>query len=133
LNIAIWPIRRQNLRYVNGLRISQCEIANQFSSSGQSPMQDQKDPLEEDVPALKDSGSLVPLESQHLPVPVRRKRRRSWRVAAALLVVLLGAASGGVYYVWKRMHPPLPVGISFGNGRIEADEIDISTKFAGRG
>ena len=97
-------------------------------------MQDQKDPLKEATRALEETGSpsLVPLEPQHLPVPVRRERRRSWRVAAALLVVLLGAASGGVYYAWKRMHPPLPVGISFGNGRIEADEIDISTKFAGR-
>lgn len=95
-------------------------------------MQDQKDQLKEDVPARKDSGSIVPLESQHLPVPVRRKSRRSWRTVAALLIVLLGAAGGGGYYVWHRMHPPLPVGISYGNGRIEADEVDIDTKYAGR-
>ena len=29
-------------------------------------------------------------------------------------------------------HPGLPLGIASGNGRIEADEIDIDTKFAGR-
>jgi len=34
--------------------------------------------------------------------------------------------------MWTRAHPPLPVGISSGNGRIEADQIDIDTKFAGR-
>ena len=28
--------------------------------------------------------------------------------------------------------PPLPPGIVLGNGRLEADEIDIDTKFAGR-
>jgi HlyD family secretion protein len=34
--------------------------------------------------------------------------------------------------IWQRLHPPLPAGISFGNGRIEADEVDIDTKYAGR-
>ncbi len=96
-------------------------------------MQDQKDPLKEGARAPNETGSppLVPLQSQHLPVPVRRKSRRGWRVTMALLVIALGAGGGG-YYVWKRMHPPLPVGISFGNGRIEADEVDIDTKYAGR-
>ncbi|MDE2467744.1 MAG: HlyD family efflux transporter periplasmic adaptor subunit [Bradyrhizobium sp.] len=74
---------------------------------------------------------LVPQEPLHLPVPVRKKRRLSRRIAAALLVVLI-AAGGAGYYVWKQMHPPLPVGISYGNGRIEADEVDIDTKYAGR-
>jgi HlyD family secretion protein len=41
-------------------------------------------------------------------------------------------AGGGGYYWWNRAHPPLPLGISSGNGRIEADEIGIDTKFAGR-
>jgi HlyD family secretion protein len=34
--------------------------------------------------------------------------------------------------IWQRLHPPVPVGISVGNGRIEADEVDIDTKYAGR-
>lgn len=76
---------------------------------------------------------VVPLEAEHLPVPVHPngKRRPSWRLAVALLAILLSAGAGG-YYVWQRAHPPLPSGISFGNGRIEADEIDISTKYPGR-
>jgi HlyD family secretion protein len=49
---------------------------------------------------------------------------------ALLSVLMLGA--GGGYYWWQRTHQLLPVGISSGNGRIEADEIDIGTKFAGR-
>jgi HlyD family secretion protein len=83
---------------------------------------------------LKDPGSssLVSPESRYLP-PARigPTRRRSRWIAAALLA-LLAAAGGAGYYVWTKAHPPLPVGISFGNGRIEADEIDIDTKFAGR-
>lgn len=76
-------------------------------------------------------GEAPSLVLQHLPVPVRGKRRLSRRIAAVLLVVLVGAGGAG-YYVWKQMHPPLPVGITYGNGRIEADEVDIDTKYAGR-
>jgi multidrug efflux pump subunit AcrA (membrane-fusion protein) len=35
-------------------------------------------------------------------------------------------------YWWMHRQPPLPPGIAEGNGRIEADPIDIDTKFAGR-
>jgi HlyD family secretion protein len=97
-------------------------------------MQAQKETLGEGASALEDSGSLsLAPEPQHLPVPVRQngKRWRVSRIAATLLVVLIGASGAG-YYFWKKAHPPLPVGISLGNGRIEADEIDIETKFAGR-
>lgn len=41
-------------------------------------------------------------------------------------------AGGGGFYWWKHAQSQLPAGISWGNGRIEADEIDIDTKFAGR-
>jgi len=97
-------------------------------------MQDQKEQPSDSAQALPASGSpsLVP-HTVNLPVPVHSNgaRRRLRRMAAAVLVVLLGAAGGG-YYAWKAAHPPLPAGISVGNGRIEADEIDIDTKFAGR-
>ncbi len=59
------------------------------------------------------------------PAPNRR------RFLVALLAIVLAAGGGGVYW-WKHSHPQLPPGISWGNGRLEADEIDISTKFAGR-
>ena len=36
------------------------------------------------------------------------------------------------YYWWQQLHTQLPAGIAFGNGRLEADEIDIDTKYAGR-
>ena len=47
------------------------------------------------------------------------------------LAILVGGA-GASYYWWQRLHPQLPAGIAFGNGRLEADEIDIDTKYAGR-
>ena len=77
---------------------------------------------------------LVPAQPR-LPVapptakPIR-KRRRLPRVALAL--ALLAGLAGGGYNWWRQSQSALPAGIVSGNGRIEADEIDIDTKFAGR-
>ena len=51
---------------------------------------------------------------------------------ALVLALLAGSAGGGAYYWWQRLHPPLPPGIVFGNGRLYADEINIDTKYAAR-
>lgn len=54
--------------------------------------------------------------------------RKQWILAGAIIVL----AAGG-YYVWKTLSGDgLPEGIARGNGRIEAVEIDISTKSLGR-
>lgn len=51
-----------------------------------------------------------------------------WFLVALLLVVATGS-----YYAWNHLRGDgLPDGIANGNGRIEAVEIDISTKTAGR-
>jgi HlyD family secretion protein len=51
-----------------------------------------------------------------------------WGLAALLVVV-----AGGGYFAWQQVNNPgLPAGIAKGNGRIEAIEIDISTKIPGR-
>ncbi len=65
-----------------------------------------------------------------VPAPPPRRRKRLW-TAVGLAVALVAAGAGGTYW-WLHRLPPLPAGIVFGNGRIEADPIDIATKFAGR-
>ena len=51
-----------------------------------------------------------------------------WLILGALIA--FGAAG---YYAWQRSKDgQLPEGIASGNGRIEAVEIDVSTKAAGR-
>jgi HlyD family secretion protein len=54
--------------------------------------------------------------------------RRRLGMLAVILAVAVAA-----YFVWQRQRvEPLPPGIFVGNGRLEATEIDIATKTAGR-
>jgi HlyD family secretion protein len=55
-------------------------------------------------------------------------RYRVILVAAALIG---GAASAG-YYWWHQQQDQLPADIASGNGRIEAEEVHVATKYAGR-
>jgi HlyD family secretion protein len=50
-----------------------------------------------------------------------------------LWIVVLAVVAVAAYYTWQKFaNSGLPDGIAAGNGRIEATEIDISTKTAGR-
>lgn len=55
------------------------------------------------------------------------------KLKSILWIVLLVAAAGGGYYYWLHSQPDaLPEGIASSNGRIEAVEIDLAAKIAGR-
>ncbi|CAH1687188.1 putative membrane fusion protein YhiI [Hyphomicrobiales bacterium] len=57
----------------------------------------------------------------------------TWSKRPWLFAVLAVIAIGAAYYGWQRLTgSDLPAGIASGNGRIEAVEIDISTKAPGR-
>jgi HlyD family secretion protein len=79
--------------------------------------------------------NLAPLAGTgHLPVTVpftRARNARGLRFSMGLVAILLAAGGAGLYW-WKHSQAQLPAGISYGNGRLEADEIDIDTKFPGR-
>jgi HlyD family secretion protein len=95
---------------------------------------------EKNTPAT-DGGSAAAPERIAPPPPARvpavvpparaQGGKPRWRRNVMLLIVVLAAALGGAYW-WHRSATALPPGIAFGNGRLEADEIDIDTKFAGR-
>jgi HlyD family secretion protein len=81
------------------------------------------------APPVEEQANLPAVIEQGLP---RHARRR--RPGPAILVILLIVGVGaGIGWVWWQQHQSrLPPGIAWGNGRLEADEIDIDTKFAGR-
>ena len=65
--------------------------------------------------------------------PQKQPPHRRFRVKRALLLaLLLSGAAGAATWWWLNSRPALPPGIAWGNGRLEADEVDIDTKFAGR-
>jgi HlyD family secretion protein len=83
-------------------------------------------PLEPEVPSTQPNR--LPTV---VPAQLRKFNRRRWmRIGALAVVVAIGAIAGVRW--WNQTRAQLPPAIVFGNGRIEADEIDIDTKYAGR-
>ena len=88
--------------------------------------------------ALQDDHATAPAPSPLDAAPVRNlpallpqpKKRRRWLHTANIVVVALAIAAAAWW--WLHTGPDLPPGFASGNGRIEADEVDIDTKFAGR-
>jgi len=70
------------------------------------------------------------LEAGLPTILTKRRARNRWIELGLLVVMLIGG--GGSYYWWQRLHPALPPGVFFGNGRLESDEINIDTKYAAR-
>ena len=96
--------------------------------------EDVEEKLPLNTPIGEEKSSYPVSTTANFPVPVtltpmRAKLRLRFWVG---LVVALLAASGAGFYWWKHSQSQLPLGISWGNGRLEADEIDIDTKFPGR-
>ncbi|MBV9828706.1 MAG: HlyD family efflux transporter periplasmic adaptor subunit [Alphaproteobacteria bacterium] len=83
---------------------------------------------QQEPPTLIEQGrAAVPsvIYPRALPAP----RRPVSPMVFVAVVLLLAAAAG---YWWLHSAPALPAGFALGNGRLEADAIDIDTKFAGR-
>lgn len=57
-----------------------------------------------------------------------KQKRNSWFIVAGLLIL---AAVGGAGWWWYTQ-PTAPVTVVSGNGRLEAQAIDVATKFSGR-
>jgi HlyD family secretion protein len=125
------PLSKINAVAINFLRLMLGRIVNPGMPlmSSDSPIDTSNKPAEL-RPELFGPLAVAKLPALVPATPAPRRKRR-WPKRAVLLLVLLSAAAGGTYW-WLHSGPALPPGIALGNGRIEADEIDIDTKFAGR-
>lgn len=60
------------------------------------------------------------------------KVRRLPMSSVLIAVLVVAAGAWGAWYWWQSQQRGLPDGLAWGNGRIEADQVDISAKSAGR-
>ena len=92
--------------------------------------------LDADVPEAAQAGTLLPTPTTFSPPAIASRgkllSRRAWWLRAVLALAVLGGGGATAVYWWQRLHPPLPAAIVYGNGRLEADEINIDTKYAAR-
>src|SRR5206468_11234537 len=73
-------------------------------------------------------GSLCHNKVGRSPYTAIMKGLRKFLIIAALLI-----AAGIGWFIWKKNQATnLPPGIAFGNGRIEATEVDVAAKQQGR-
>lgn len=49
-----------------------------------------------------------------------------------IILIIAGTLTNFIWTWWQEKQSALPDGIAFGNGRIEANEVDISVKYTGR-
>jgi len=105
-------------------------------SEGNTPQD--KDAVAAVSPPPQDQ-ALVRLESR-VPAPPSgsppsgpgRRRGRRFAIGILLLVIAPAGAGGGWYWWQQQRAMALPPGFASGNGRIEAEQVDIATKTPGR-
>ncbi|MGO9390033.1 HlyD family secretion protein [Rhodoblastus sp.] len=81
---------------------------------------------ETQLPATLARTEPLPAVVEHQP-----EGRRSVWTRRLVILALIGGGTGFLYWQAHRA-PAIPAWIVYGNGRLEADPIDIDTKFAGR-
>ena len=68
-------------------------------------------------------------KSPAVPKPAQKRRWRVWLLVLACIIALGG---GGGWYWWQQQLSALPAGFAQANGRLEAEQVEISAKLAGR-
>lgn len=104
--------------------------ANKGTDDVVQPFQQLEPAAPQDLEPLGPEQKPVPAEAG-LPAKVSPKKhsRAPWPL---LILIVLACTIGGMAYWHAHRIDPLPAGIVFGNGRLEADPVDIATRFAGR-
>jgi HlyD family secretion protein len=109
--------------------------ASPSNESNSPPLQTAEEDRRDSEPAEVTTSALVPVRKTPPATIDNRSPGRSIKKIAfriLLIVVFAGAAAAGGFYWWRSTLSPVPAGIVWSNGRIDAREIDIETKFAGR-
>jgi HlyD family secretion protein len=66
------------------------------------------------------------------PAGNRPQRKRNWWKPVLIILCLLSLGGAGGWYWWQQHLQALPPGLAKANGRLESEQVEISTKYAGR-
>jgi HlyD family secretion protein len=80
-------------------------------------------------PQAPTGSTAAPPEAPAVPKPARNRKPPVWLLVLACIIAGGGA---GAWYWWQQQLNALPPGIASANGRLEAEQAEISTKFPGR-
>lgn len=88
-------------------------------------MADTKSPDKQQPPQPSPDAAVA----RQAPVVPKRPKKRRWLVSAAVVAVVLALGAAGGWYWWQLQLNALPPGIAQANGRLEAEQVEISTKY----
>jgi HlyD family secretion protein len=71
-------------------------------------------------------------KAPELPAVPKPARKRRPPVGLLVLVCIIAVAGAGAWYWWQQQLNALPPGIAKTNGRLEAEQVEIATKYPGR-
>jgi HlyD family secretion protein len=80
-------------------------------------------------PQAPTGSTAAPTQAPAVPKPARRRKPPVWLLVLACIIAAGGA---GAWYWWQLRLSALPPYIASANGRLEAEQTEISTKYAGR-
>jgi HlyD family secretion protein len=92
------------------------------------PIAETKSPASLDRRPQPPADSAAP-ERPAVPKPARKRRPPVWLLVLACVIAAGGA---GACYWWQQQLNALPPGIAQTNGRLEAEQVEITAKLAGR-
>lgn len=93
------------------------------------PTVDTASPGGADPKGLAAASGAIPRASAE---PQRSVRKRRWRIYLAALACMLALGGAGGWYWWQQYLNALPAGFAKANGRLEAEQVEIAAKYAGR-
>ena len=85
-----------------------------------------------DTTASDKSQNQPPLAEAKSARPAAAKRRQRWPKVIVTILCLAALAGAGGWYWWQAQQNALPTGIAKANGRLEAEQVEIATKYPGR-